>query len=367
MFERVGGWCKKTLCSVGHRWIPEFLRGVSPVRWPRRIFDAMMEPENGDSRGALFVFILIALSFMAAMFVIAVVAQINKDGGLGTFGDFFGGVLNPVFSFLTFVGLLITIVMQQKEIREAKASSEKQSFETLFFQMITIHNSIVNSMDLRTEPVADPPIAGKEFHGRDCFPRFYQHLKQEIKRAEAAGADDPIQEGYEKFWARDRKDLGHYFRYLYNMIRIVDESAADTGRYMKLLRAQLSDYELIILFYNGLNEKGKRFKPYIEKYAIFDNLPTELLHKNHDLDRYSDGATTDTSIARKKMASDFLATWKRQYIDAEARGLEGLSDTFDEIVSDASEDGISLNELNGAAGGNLKEWLRRAIRKVSGE
>lgn len=35
-----------------------------PIRWPRRIFDMMMEPEDGDSRSALFVFILIAFFLM---------------------------------------------------------------------------------------------------------------------------------------------------------------------------------------------------------------------------------------------------------------------------------------------------------------
>lgn len=253
----------------------------------------MMEPEDGDSRSAHFVFILIEFFLMAGMFVVAIVAQLY-GGTLGVFGDFFGGVLNPIFSFLTFVGLLITIVMQQKEIRDGKAAADKQGFETLFFQMVTIHNSIVNAMDLRTPHNPNELNSAKEYHGRDCFPRFYEHLQQEVRKARRNGSVDPIDEGYKEFWARDRKDLGHYFRYLYNMIRIVDESGADTRQYMKLLRAQLSDYELLILFYNGLNEKGQRFKPYIEKYAIFDNLPVELLIEPGDIGLYDGSATTDS-------------------------------------------------------------------------
>ncbi len=348
-------------------WIPEWAKSLSPFRWPRRIFDSMMEPQNGDSRGALFVFTLIALSFMAAMFVIAIVAQMHTEGGLGTFGDFFGGILNPIFSFLTFVGLLITIVMQQKEIREAKASTEKQSFESLFFQMITIHNSIVNGMDLRTRAVSNPPIAAQEFHGRDCFPRFYLHLQQEIERAKKGKSSQPIEDGYAKFWERDRKDLGHYFRYLYNMIRIVDESDVDTRRYMKLLRAQLSDYELIILFYNGLNEKGARFKPYIEKYAIFDNLPRELLFEDKDLELYDGSATADSISADRKKAIEFLRTWKDNHIDAEARISKELSYILKDIIDDASEEKITSTELNIAAGGSLRKWLRRAIKEASRE
>ncbi|MEY4590486.1 MAG: hypothetical protein RL497_2562 [Pseudomonadota bacterium] len=52
-----------------------------------------------------------------------------KDLGdkFGPFGDFFGGMLNPILTFLTFMGLLVTIILQQKELRltrtEIKAST----------------------------------------------------------------------------------------------------------------------------------------------------------------------------------------------------------------------------------------------------
>jgi hypothetical protein len=35
---------------------------------------------------------------------------------MGEWGDFFGGVLNPLLTFLTFMGLLITIILQQQEL-----------------------------------------------------------------------------------------------------------------------------------------------------------------------------------------------------------------------------------------------------------
>ena len=41
--------------------------------------------------------------------------------------------------------------------------------------------------------------------------------------------------------------------------------------------AQLSSYELVLLFYNGLYILGKKFKPLIEKYEFFENMDTELL------------------------------------------------------------------------------------------
>lgn len=46
--------------------------------------------------------------------------------------------------------------------------------------------------------------------------------------------------------------------YLYNVLRFVHEAKAIKARgpYVKLLRAQLSDYELVMLFYTALNKHG---------------------------------------------------------------------------------------------------------------
>ncbi|MBM3614381.1 MAG: hypothetical protein FJX28_02770 [Alphaproteobacteria bacterium] len=45
----------------------------------------------------------------------------------------------------------------------------------------------------------------------------------------------------------------------------------------RLLRSQLSDQELQLLFYNCLSEHGEKFLEYAKQFALFDNLPRELL------------------------------------------------------------------------------------------
>ncbi|GEP10257.1 hypothetical protein MGN01_21020 [Methylobacterium gnaphalii] len=39
---------------------------------------------------------------------------------LGQVGDFFGGVLNPLLTFLTFIGVLATIFLQREELKETR-------------------------------------------------------------------------------------------------------------------------------------------------------------------------------------------------------------------------------------------------------
>lgn len=81
--------------------------------------------------------------------------------------------------------------------------------------------------------------------------------------------------------------LDHYFRYLYRIMRFVDEAdflesntsvITERYKYMGILRATLSPYELVFLFYNNLSKYGnEKVKPLIEKYSFFKSLRKELL------------------------------------------------------------------------------------------
>ncbi|WP_165157816.1 putative phage abortive infection protein [Parabacteroides sp. ZJ-118] len=82
--------------------------------------------------------------------------------------------------------------------------------------------------------------------------------------------------------------LGHYFRQLYMCVRCIDDtdllSDSEKYSYIKMLRAQMSDYEQILLYYNSLSPMGYVWqKPLGEtnsskmcllcKYRIIKNVP----------------------------------------------------------------------------------------------
>ena len=88
---------------------------------------------------------------------------------------------------------------------------------------------------------------------------------------------------YKTFWKDHQTELGHYYRYLYNVIRFVANSEYSDGPYIKLIRAQLSDQELLMLFYNCTSVYGGNFKKYISDFALLDNMPKiRLLRKDHE-------------------------------------------------------------------------------------
>jgi hypothetical protein len=60
------------------------------------------------------------------------------------------------------------------------------------------------------------------------------------------------------------------------------------------VRAQLSSFELVMIFYSALTEldKGGKFKALIEKYAMLKSLPRGRLLNPQHLELYDDRAYT---------------------------------------------------------------------------
>lgn len=86
--------------------------------------------------------------------------------------------------------------------------------------------------------------------------------------------------GFEEVLSRNKGDLGLYFRSLYSVFRFIESTAHDSKYdFGRVVRSLLSDYELVLLFYNSFSSKGLKFKDFAIKYELFDNLDVALLVK----------------------------------------------------------------------------------------
>jgi hypothetical protein len=83
--------------------------------------------------------------------------------------------------------------------------------------------------------------------------------------------------------------LGHYFRHLYLTVKSVAKSDIitdydDRMKYLRILRAQLSNHEQILLFYNWLSEYGYDWEnnkhSFLTEYCMIHNLWFDNLFQN---------------------------------------------------------------------------------------
>lgn len=76
---------------------------------------------------------LIALFFVLAVFI-AYLRMFNGDlsedhAKWGTFGDFVGGILNPILAFLSFIALLFTIALQSRDLKVSNETLKETKME----------------------------------------------------------------------------------------------------------------------------------------------------------------------------------------------------------------------------------------------
>lgn len=242
--------------------------------------------------------LLIGLVGFVLLTWVSTIGWLHDDPDRGTFGDMFGP-LNALYSGLAFVGLIVAILMQKDELKlqrqeleetrkELKGQREQleaqnktlqhQNFENTFFQLLRLQNEIVNSIDIVS-------YEGKLLTGRDCFEELHRRLQRSFPKTiepQELNNLEFINQAYLQFYRKHQAEIGHYFRNLYNTVKFVDLSdTPDKRLYTNLIRAQLSSYELVLLFYNTLSELGcQKFKPLIEKYTLLKTLDEALLFES---------------------------------------------------------------------------------------
>lgn len=233
------------------------------------------------------------------------------------FGDFFGGLIGTIFSIVSVFLLIHTIIEQNQETQRTNIVSN-------FFRMIDYHNINVNQLKIAHLDINK----SNEIHeGRRAFVQFkiqihrlfeivrqineekaynlpckdiadivyiifyygidgswLSFIEEKLSRYKNPELASAIQKKIEeipnlKLARTNQTNLSAYFRNMYNAIKMVDESKALTTKQkkelIKILRAQLSNPELYVLFFNILSRFGSKWikNNYVIKYEIIKNIP----------------------------------------------------------------------------------------------
>lgn len=233
----------------------------------------------------------------------------------GQFGDFFGGMINPIVGMITIILLVKTFRAQQEELRsqleQAQESGDAlkrqaqatalQSFEQTLFAWFGNYKQIIHSLSYqrpRDEDDDERPgplvgLAAVKFWASTIRFRVLppQHSEGEYfwmmrKKVDPSALTEEqinraaviLLEKWTDLMTKQSAELGPALRTLYGIFKWISTRppellSSDMKRlYSGVIRAQLTDHELQLLFYNGLSRRGEAFVTYANEFALFDNL-----------------------------------------------------------------------------------------------
>lgn len=237
---------------------------------------------------AAYAFIAISA---AAIFFTILIPLLGGKIELGVIGDFFGGILNPTLTFITFMGLLVTIVLQNKELKEARKEAKrsadalseqsntmlKQSYDQNFFSMLSLHQEIINSIDTLDTKTREV------YRGRIALSYMYESFKKS-KQTNAFRDEDRLDlmkkytnDDFMYLWNKQCEKLHYYFRFLTNILSYIERSPLPCDYYIDTIKSQLSNSELCLIFYFGLSIQGNELYQKVTKYGLLENLPKQSL------------------------------------------------------------------------------------------
>lgn len=130
---------------------------------------------------------------------------------------------------------------------------------------------------------------GLFFYGADYHVAHqYKDETRVVENAVHRIATDDIKDAYRLVMNSEKQGvssyLGHYFRHMYQTVCFVDKQTLlnpeEKYAYVKMLRAQMSDYEQILFYYNAMSSMGKSWREIgadnlslIIRYKLIKNVP----------------------------------------------------------------------------------------------
>lgn len=262
---------------------------------------------------------LMRIGQITALLILAVLIFyiINFSGGLtsdnnkwGTFGDFFGGTLNPILSFIALLALLYTIKIQQDALEitheeleltreEMKNSSDAlkeqsdslklQNFENRFFNLIQSHKHTASNFRI-PGPLNEQKV---DLVGKICFKTFHWSYNKSFRDTKTktilqqkgglAAIEHSVRAVIMKF------DFLYYF---YEHIDLIDSLLAEKPKlessqylfYSNLIKRQYSNHELFFLYFFHDIYMKSRYTEFLTDTGFFDGF-NHVLYLDKSLEK----------------------------------------------------------------------------------
>lgn len=217
----------------------------------------------------------------------------------GAIGDFLGGILSPILAFLVLLVLLGTTRLQKEELtemrRELQANTKATQYaniENVFFQLFNLLQQSIGangSEKISSELLSNVSNQCSEISAQEYYNGNPDHRTPngwgeilETHPNEMTAIRSVLLENYNFIYSKHQAELGRYFRLLYNVLRFLADKEEQIPKemyetYFKIVRASISNYELLLIMVNCFTEAGFPMKKYVSKFELFDNLPKSIL------------------------------------------------------------------------------------------
>ncbi|MNJ37404.1 hypothetical protein D3C77_322210 [compost metagenome] len=298
---------------------------------------------------------------------------------LNEFGDMYGS-LNTLFSGLAFVGVIISIRLQSKELSETRKEMKnqgeqfeeqtralnKQVFENTFFKLLGFNNEIIQSLSYDRPVFQANGGARKEtISGRQVISYFGVVFKSWLKPVKKNGVDHynnivTVSEIYSSIHEQHTHILDAFFRNTYQVLSLIDCSnldAIEKKKYSDIVRAQLSKYEIWFLFCDCIRDIGNSdFKRLLEQFEFFEYMSQESDVGWEDIIKYdvSIFGWTNRHMFEKSLLAlvECDETWRKgrkvlAYYDGCSEPVDITNYAFDDIKNRVLAREIIWVELGG--------------------
>lgn len=216
----------------------------------------------------------------------------ERPDAWGQFGDYMGGLLNPLISLFTLIVAVSVWRLQKTELLETRKAleeqgktAEQQRREQRFFDLLNLYRATLDSIVIEISDVALASSGVYTFTGKRAFTFLISHrggfgLPPELQVFfHPTGPinlwERPPDEEVTLMWDERASMLDHYFRVIFTLLREAEPLLQnDRCRYIKILRAQLSRDEINLIAMNLLyDEEGKKMRELVAEYGFLKHLP----------------------------------------------------------------------------------------------
>lgn len=225
------------------------------------------------------------IGFFASVLVVGLIAAAFIPGAFasfGEFGDFVGGLANPLLALMGYLALLYTIKVQTNELalsreelaltreelersatalEEQVATSERQRLSQAFFDLFQMYKSVVGEINHGT--------GAHRITGKEVFERYFTYFSPSPNNRGDSWSLERVLNGHKTL----NNMLGSYFRITFRLLSFLEDNGKEAEFFADMFRAQLTTSELHLLFFNCVSEVGKPMQYYAAKFELFDNMP----------------------------------------------------------------------------------------------